>query len=260
MPSLLRQIDTSRGPAWVRFSDADHARLFDLAQRLKAQGSLTRNEVVRIAREERKWLIRSKSSKGPTDQQVEKWLKDHDRSELAVMRWLQDIDKGARQRAELNARGDVGPVDIEAYIRSASAESEGLLAAWSKILLKKSPARARHLIGLMGERLAGVGSQRVQINMHGVPGATGRGLRGDPDIFDWARRIIGDVKNVARLDYTEQLRDYAAYGRHRMGTALELFVRETTRCTRRLRQAIARREVSINHLEGAIVVRGAPRC
>ena len=34
-----------------------------------------------------------------------------------------------------------------------------------------------------------------------------------PDILDEAARVVGEVKNVKSLSYTQQLRDYVAYAR-----------------------------------------------
>jgi hypothetical protein len=48
-----------------------------------------------------------------------------------------------------------------------------------------------------------------------------------PDFIDEANGVIGESKNVAKLSYTRQLRDYVDKAKE-MGTQLELYVRQDT--------------------------------
>jgi hypothetical protein len=244
----------------VEFPDADHAGLFDLAQRLAHEGIITDADLTQIAAEWGKWLVKADGSQLRSDRSLEDWLKDTGRAKEDVGRWLQDIDKGARQRAE-QASGPDGVLPIEPYIFRAGARSpDGSLESLAKRRQDRfDRVTAMRLVGRLGERKAGAPRKKRGINMTGIAGATGSKWR-FPDFLDHARRFIGDVKNVATLKYTSQLRDYVAFARERFKTTLELFVRETTRCKRALRQAIGRGEISLNHIGGHITVSGIPGC
>ena len=61
-------------------------------------------------------------------------------------------------------------------------------------------------LGNEGEAAAGILKNTLRI-----PSASGNASYRIPDVLDHAARLIGDVKNVARLSRTSQLRDYLAY-------------------------------------------------
>ena len=58
-----------------------------------------------------------------------------------------------------------------------------------------------------------------------------------PDFIDEANGVIGESKNVAKLSYTRQLRDYVDKAKE-MGTQLELYVRQDTVLSGPLKAAI----------------------
>jgi Restriction endonuclease fold toxin 7 len=54
--------------------------------------------------------------------------------------------------------------------------------------------------------------------------------------------VLSEVKNVARLSYTRQLRDYSAFA-SATGRSFELYVRSNTELTRTLQAAIDAGEI-----------------
>jgi hypothetical protein len=59
--------------------------------------------------------------------------------------------------------------------------------------------------------------------------------------------LLSEVKNVARLSLTNQLRDFSAYAQQ-TGRAFELVVRESTRLSGPLTQFISDNNVLLRHL------------
>lgn len=58
-----------------------------------------------------------------------------------------------------------------------------------------------------------------------IPSASGRAAYRIPDELNSS--VLGEVKNVGRLNYTSQLRDFAAYARQE-GLAFTLYTRGST--------------------------------
>ena len=58
-----------------------------------------------------------------------------------------------------------------------------------------------------------------------------------PDILDESGGVLGEVKNVGRLSYTQQLRDFAAYA-DANGLQFDLYVRGSTRLSGPLQDAV----------------------
>ena len=83
------------------------------------------------------------------------------------------------------------------------------------------------------------GEEAVQIvrNTRRIPSLTGTAAYRIPDVLDDANRVIGEVKNVADLAYTSQLRDYAAFAAQ-SGYRFELTVRSTTVLSGPLQEAV----------------------
>ncbi len=64
-------------------------------------------------------------------------------------------------------------------------------------------------------------------NTERIPSLTGTAAYRIPDVLSQEAGIIGEVKNVANLSYTNQLRDFAMYAQQN-GYQFQLFVRPTT--------------------------------
>ena len=67
-----------------------------------------------------------------------------------------------------------------------------------------------------------------------------------PDFFDENLEIIGESKNVGKLFYTRQLRDYVDKATE-MGIQLELYIRQNTKLSKTLQEAIAKGFIHINY-------------
>ncbi len=80
-------------------------------------------------------------------------------------------------------------------------------------------ALARQL-GNEGERAVGIMGPKVGVEMPS-------GVMRFPDQFDANTRVLEEVKNIAKLSYTQQLRDYAAFIQQIRGT-FNLYVRPST--------------------------------
>ncbi|MBS3950328.1 MAG: hypothetical protein KGZ53_06675, partial [Peptococcaceae bacterium] len=78
-------------------------------------------------------------------------------------------------------------------------------------------------MGQNGEILAGIVK-----NTQRIPSVLDPSRYRIPDQLLRSQRLISEVKNVANLSFTRQIRDYMAYAQQE-GCTFELFVRETTR-------------------------------
>ena len=103
-------------------------------------------------------------------------------------------------------------------------------------------ALARQL-GQEGEAAVGIAGPKVGLMMPS-------GIRRFPDNFDESANVLTEVKNVARLSHTQQLRDYAAYAQQN-GVTFNLFVRPSTKMSGPLRAAIANEEIFVYDIPGA---------
>lgn len=93
-------------------------------------------------------------------------------------------------------------------------------------------ALARQL-GVAGEVSAGIVK-----NTERIASATGTAAYRIPDVLDHGAKIIGEVKNVGKLSYTNQLRDFVAYASQNQYTFV-LQIRRSTELSAPLQQAIA---------------------
>ena len=92
-------------------------------------------------------------------------------------------------------------------------------------------------LGRMGEELAGIAGKKQKVFINGRWRI--------PDAIDRVARKVIEVKNVKRLSYTRQLRDYVDFAK-RQGYTFELFVPEHTArfgLSKPLRDAIERGDI-----------------
>ena len=79
--------------------------------------------------------------------------------------------------------------------------------------------KSAYALGVEGERAAGItGPKRP------IPSVNGTADFRVPDFVDHDAKILVESKNVARLSYTRQLRDYVAYAK-KYGYTFYLWVR-----------------------------------
>ena len=95
-------------------------------------------------------------------------------------------------------------------------------------------------LGVSAEISAGITKNTSRIY---IPGG---GFR-VPDLLDDASGVLGEVKNVQRLSYTAQLRDYVAWAEAR-GYTFRLWIRPTTQPSGPLQQEILRRGIPLEFL------------
>jgi hypothetical protein len=103
-------------------------------------------------------------------------------------------------------------------------------------------ARGAAQLGRAGEAAAGIIK-----NSERIASATGSAAYRVPDVLNHSGRIIGEVKNVGSLSYTNQLRDFAAYA-SKNGYSFQLWVRPTTQLSGPLQQAVANGEIVLRFL------------
>ncbi|MHB1034182.1 MAG: RHS repeat-associated core domain-containing protein [Pirellulales bacterium] len=99
-------------------------------------------------------------------------------------------------------------------------------------------------------RLSGNGGEEAAAivkNTTRIDSLTGTAAYRVPDVL--TKTVIGDVKNVSRLSYTNQLKDYAAYAAE-TGRTFELYVRRSTKLSSALKQAVNSGRIVLKHIPG----------
>ena len=86
--------------------------------------------------------------------------------------------------------------------------------------------------GRIGESASGFVKNATRI-----PSDTGTASFRIPDGLDAAAKVLSEVKNVSYQSFTNQLRDFATFAQNN-GYRFDLYVRETTRLSNPLQQAV----------------------
>ena len=97
-------------------------------------------------------------------------------------------------------------------------------------------------LGKIGEKAAGI----VKNTKH-IDSLTGTAKYRIPDVLNEFENVIGEVKNVRSLSYTNQLRDYVAYSQQQ-GYTFELMVRQNTQLSGPLQQAVDSGLISLRRI------------
>src|SRR5579862_2717816 len=92
-------------------------------------------------------------------------------------------------------------------------------------------AAAAHTLGRAGEAAVGIAG-----NTQRVASATGTAAYRIPATLNFVSKVIGEVKNVRSLSYTDQLRDFAAYARADPGRTLSCTCDRRLSCPARCRR------------------------
>jgi RHS repeat-associated protein len=119
--------------------------------------------------------------------------------------------------------------------------SEATAAEAAASAAKSGPALAGQL-GTAGEAAAGIVK-----NTERIASVTATARYRTPDVLDHVARVIGEVKNVAKLTFRNQLRDFAGYAKQR-GYTFELWVRPSTQLSGPLQQAVGDGQVVLRFL------------
>jgi hypothetical protein len=138
------------------------------------------------------------------------------------------------------ARGDLAGAGLSALalIPLVGSPLKATLKHGDEVL-ESATGLARRL-GASGEIGAGITKNTSRIY---VPGG---GYR-VPDLLDDAAGVIGEVKNVQRLSYTAQIRDYASWAEAR-GYVFRLWVRPTTQLSGPLQHEILQGAIRLEFL------------
>jgi len=99
-----------------------------------------------------------------------------------------------------------------------------------------APANALRL-GRQGEKIV-----KLVKNNKRIPSMTGTAAYRIPDALHNTQRFIGEIKNVRRLSFTRQLRDYVLYAQTR-GYRFDLMVRQGTKLSQPLQSAIDAKKI-----------------
>ena len=106
-----------------------------------------------------------------------------------------------------------------------------------------SPTALARTLGKAGEDAAGISK-----NTERIPSLTGTADFRVPDALSHEEGIIGEVKNVERLSFTAQLKDYVAYAQQN-GYEFQLTIRSDTYLSTSLRNAVADGTVVLKKLK-----------
>jgi RHS repeat-associated protein len=126
--------------------------------------------------------------------------------------------------------GDIGLSISQGGILTTTAVGGAVLVAEAGVPELKLAAEGAGLTGTALARQLGTEGElaaNILKNTERIPSLTGTAAYRIPDILNHEAGIIGEVKNVATLPYTNQLRDFAAYA-GQQGYQFQLFVRPTT--------------------------------
>ncbi len=98
-------------------------------------------------------------------------------------------------------------------------------------------------LGQAGEKASGIIKNNTRIES-----ATGTASYRIPDQLIPEEKIISEVKNVSQLSLTNQIKDFIAYAQEQ-GYTFELWVRESTRLSKPLQDAIDNSHATLKYLE-----------
>lgn len=117
--------------------------------------------------------------------------------------------------------------------------------AWAGFVVATGVAANTAVDGMAGVRTAGVaGEQAAGIikNTQRIPSLSGTASYRIPD--ELTSTALGEVKNVANLSYTNQLRDFAAYAQQE-GLGFNLYVRGSTTLSGPLQDAVSAGQINL---------------
>jgi hypothetical protein len=134
--------------------------------------------------------------------------------------------------------GYVGRVD--ASLREAAVPDSRVGAV--QLLRGLSRTDVARQLGRAGEVASGLAR-----NTKRIPSLSGTAKFRIPDALDEPRRLLSEVKNVAKLSYTKQLRDFVGYAQQERFT-FELFVRPGTKLTGPVQEAVSRGDIVLRFL------------
>jgi hypothetical protein len=134
--------------------------------------------------------------------------------------------------AAISADASIAEATAASAAGSGARSASTTAAAESAAQATRSGSSFARQLGTAGETAAGIVKNTTRI-----PSLTGTANYRIPDVLNREARLIGEVKNVGSLSYTNQLRDFAAYAQQQ-GFRFELTVRQGTQLSGPLQQAV----------------------
>jgi hypothetical protein len=110
-----------------------------------------------------------------------------------------------------------------------------------------NPAQAASGVGPAAVGRQGLQAAGITQNTTRISSLTGTAAYRVPDGLNATTRVLSEVKNVANLSYTNQLRDYVLWARAN-GYTFELWVRPTTTLSGPLQEAVANGHIVLRYL------------
>jgi hypothetical protein len=115
------------------------------------------------------------------------------------------------------------------------------ISAITQVANESGPVLAR-TIGQAGEKMSG-----ILPNIQRINSLTRTAQYRIPDQLLRSQKLISEVKNVAKLSLTNQIKDYVAFAQ-KEGYTFELWVRETTKISQPLQKTIKNGQIILRYL------------
>ncbi len=109
----------------------------------------------------------------------------------------------------------------------------------AKTAVTKATTGTSANVGKIGEKFGGANKKKTTITVNN--------RKRIPDILNEKKKIIGDVKNVKKLSYTRQLRDFNTYATEK-GYKMIVRVRSNTQLSGALQRAVKEHKIIIKYL------------
>ena len=137
-------------------------------------------------------------------------------------------------------------VDTQNDVISGLSQSEyinaGIMSIGPTPLSVVTPPAVTRALGQAGETGAGIIKNTLRINSE-----TGSAKFRIPDQLLDDKKLLSEVKNVAYQSFTNQLKDFSIYAQKQLYT-FELFVRQSTRLSQPLQNAINEGKIVLRYL------------
>jgi len=130
---------------------------------------------------------------------------------------------------------NAGKKALSSSVSSASSAVVKTAVSSSANSIAKSAA-----LGRIGEKAVGITSPKVGYNMPS-------GKMRFPDNINRDTKVLTEVKNVANLSYTRQLRDYVGFSQAE-NLAFDLYIRPTTKMSAPLKAVIDSKQITVKYI------------
>jgi Restriction endonuclease fold toxin 7 len=185
-------------------------------------------------------VARTEAGEGPTREEMGELLRDQPHLQGVFMNTPEGAPDYKGHAGRRAAAVEAGRLIGEIGLTAASLIPTGGVGEVPTVVKGLDLARK---LGKAGEEAAGIVK-----NTERIASATKTAKYRIPDKLDHAARVIGEVKNVKSLSYTNQLKDFAAYA-EKNKYAFELWVRPTTKLSGPLQKQVEAGKITLRLLE-----------